>query len=374
MKKILYACLFMAAGFSAPAQLSTPPSGDNQKASVTQWIGPASVTVNYSSPDVHGPNGEDRKGHIWGELVPYGFTDQGFGSSKAAPWRAGANENTTITFSHDVTIGGKPLKAGTYGLFLAVEKDGTSQWIFSKNANSWGSYFYDEKQDALRVPAPLTDAAYTEYLTYGFDERKAASAQAFLQWENKRSAFTVGVPNVNTLYVDRMREELFGTTIGFTYQPWMEAAQFCAQNKVNLDEALTWADYAISGPYIGKEDFSSLETKALVLTAMGRDTEADALMTRAVKHPSASVQSIHQYGRSLLAAGKKDKALEVFKLNRQLHGDDKFTTYIGLARGYTAVGDKKNAIRNWEIAIKNLPADQKANLNAYQAEMNKLKG
>jgi len=374
MKKLLYAFMLVTAGFTATAQLTQPPSGDNQKASVTQWIGPASVTITYNSPDVHGPNGEDRKGHIWGELVHYGFIDQGFGSSKAAPWRAGSNENTTITFSNDVTINGKPLKAGTYGLFLDVEKDGPSNWIFSKNYSGWGSYFYDAKEDALRVPAPLTDAPYTEWLTYGFDGRESKQANAFLQWENKRIGFTVGVPNVNDLYIARMRQELVGTTMGFTYQPWMEAAQFCAQNKVNLDEALTWADYAISGPFVGKEDFESLQTKALVLTALGRDSEADDIMGKAVKHPTATVQSVHQYGRALLAAGKKDKALEIFKLNRQLHGSDTFTTYVGLARGYTAVGDKKNAIKNWEMAIKNLPQDQKANLNAYQAELNKLKG
>lgn len=374
MKKIFYLSLFLAAALSASAQLSQPPNGDNQKSSVIQWIGLASVTVTYSSPNVHGPQGEDRKGHIWGELVPYGFNDLGFGSSKAAPWRAGANENTIITFSHDVTVEGKPLKAGTYGLFLDVEKDGPSHWIFSKNAASWGSYFYDVKDDALRVPAQFTDAPYTEWLTYGFDGREPSSTIAYLQWENKRIGFTVAVPNINQLYVDRMRQELFGTTTGFDYQPWMTAAQFCAQNKVNLDEALTWADYAISGQFVGREDFSSLQTKALVLSAMGKESEADAIMGKAIKHPTASVQSIHQYGRTLLAAGKTQKALDVFKLNRQLHADDTFTTYVGLARGYTAAGDKKNAIKNWEIAIKNLPADQKGNLNAYQAELKKLKG
>ena len=136
MKKFLAITLIFLAGGTAFAQITLPPSGDNQKSSVTQWIGPVSVTVTYSSPNVHGPNGDDRKGHIWGELVHYGFVDQGFGSSKAAPWRAGSNENTIITFSHDVTISGKELKAGTYGLFLDVEKEGDWNWIFSKNSTS----------------------------------------------------------------------------------------------------------------------------------------------------------------------------------------------------------------------------------------------
>ena len=89
--------------------------------------------------------------------------------------------------------------------------------------------------------------------------------------------------------------------------------------------------------------------------------------------PTASMQDIHQYGRSLLAAGKKEKAMEVFKLNRQKHPEDNFTTYVGLARGYTALGDKKNAVKNWETAIKNLPDNQKQNLSFYQGELKKVK-
>jgi len=111
-----------------------------------------------------------------------------------------------------------------------------------------------------------------------------------------------------------------------------------------------------------------------VLDALGRSAEAEAEMDKAIKHPTATVQLVHQYGRTLLAAGKSQKALEVFKLNRQLNPKDAFTTYVGLARGYTATGDKKNAIKNWEIAIKNLPENQKGSLKAYEAELTKLKG
>jgi tetratricopeptide (TPR) repeat protein len=375
MKKILSIIMSLAMGFTAFAQsISVPPSGDNQKSSVTQWIGPVSVTINYSSPNVQGPGGEDRKGHIWGELVHYGFIDQGYGSSKAAPWRAGANENTTITFSHDVKIQGKDLKAGTYGLFLDVEKEGPWHWIFSTNSARWGSYYYDPKEDALRVETSPEDSEYSEYLTYSFAAREANNTVAYLQWENKRISFKVEVANINQLYVDKMRGELMGNRMGFDYQPWMDAAQFCAQNKINLEEALTWADNAISGQFIGREDFASLQTKAQVLYALSRDAEADAVMNKAIKHPTANVPEVHQYGRSLLAAGKTQKAMEVFKINRQLHPNDTFTTYVGLARGYAAVGDKKSAIKNWETAIKNIPENQKGFLPQYEAEVKKLKG
>jgi hypothetical protein len=374
MTKILSTAFLVLATISGFSQgLTQPPSGDNQKASVTQYIGPVTVTIDYSSPDVHGPRGEDRKGKIWGELVHYGFIDQGFGPSKSAPWRAGANENTTITFSHNVKINGKDLAAGTYGLFLDVEQQGEWNWIFSNNSKSWGSYFYDPKEDALRVATTPAESPYTEYLTFNFESREPQSAVAVLQWENKKVPMKIEVPNMNEVYVNIMRDQLRGD-LGFDHRNLMAAAQFCVSRKTNLEEALVWADWAISQPYFGREEFASLQTKASVLRALGKDAEADAIMTKAINHQTATVQDIHQYGRMLLGEGKKDKAMEVFKFNRQKHPEDTFTTYVGLARGFTAVGDKKNAIKNWEVAIKNLPAERKQELKFYEEEVKKLKG
>jgi tetratricopeptide (TPR) repeat protein len=362
--------IIVATGVSQ--KLTTPPSGDNQKSKVTQFIGPVEVSIFYSSPDVHGPNGEDRTGKIWGEVAHYGFIDQGFGPSKAAPWRAGANENTIFTVSHDVKIEGKELKAGTYGLFLAVSKEGPFTWIFSKNSSSWGSYFYDPKEDALRVDVMPLEAPYKEWLTFGFEDRLPASATAYLRWEKKRIPFKIEVPNANEIYVAKMREELRGE-VGFKQENWITAAQFCAQNKINLEEALKWVDMSVSNPFIGVENFTTMQTRSMIFQAMGRESEANAAMDKAIKDPSATVQAIHQYGRTLLAAGKKEKAMEVFKYNAQKNPNDKFTPNVGLARGYTALGDKKNAIKYWELALKNLPEDQKANKAFYEGEINKLK-
>jgi hypothetical protein len=160
MKKIYF--FFCLLFLCSPAfgqelsEISTPPDGDNQKGEVSQWIGPVKITIAYHSPRVHF-KGTERTGHIWGELVQYGFFDDGFGPSKAMPWRAGANESTTITFSHDVKVEGNDLKAGTYALFLDVEKAGPWNWIFSSNIG-WGSYQYEQKNDVLRVPATPKDA------------------------------------------------------------------------------------------------------------------------------------------------------------------------------------------------------------------------
>jgi tetratricopeptide (TPR) repeat protein len=358
------------------SELSLPPNGNNQRAEVSQWIGLVKISIAYHSPNVHGGGGRDRAGHIWGELIPYGFFDEGFGPSRSTPWRAGANESTTVTLSHDVRVEGKDLKAGTYALFLKLEKDGPWVWIFSTRSTGWGSYQYDPKDNALQVAVNPQPAPYTEFLTYGFDERRPDSAVAFLQWENKRIPFKIEVPNVNELYVAQMRKELEGWP-GFNYLNWQTAAQFCADNKSNLEEALAWAEKAISEPFRnaarGREDFSTLGTKAAVLQAMGRGAEADATMDKAIRLPATSSLSIYQYCARLLAAGKKERALEVARLNQQQHPEEKFWTYIGLARANTAAGDRNNAIKNWETALLNVPASQRTQVPAYEGALKNLK-
>jgi hypothetical protein len=98
-KKLMPIIFFLFGGNCFAQGLSIAPDGGNKKASVNEIIGITNVTIHYDRPGVKG-----REGKIWGGLVPYGFTDQGFGTSRAAPWRAGANENTTISFSTDVEM------------------------------------------------------------------------------------------------------------------------------------------------------------------------------------------------------------------------------------------------------------------------------
>ena len=373
MKQINLFLIILLTTYTAYSQsISLPPSGDNQKAEVSQWMGPVKVNIAYNSPDVTAPNGENRKGKIWGALVPYGLNDLGFGTSKAAPWRAGANENTVFTVSHDVEIEGKTLKAGKYGLHIIVEEGDSWTIIFSHNSSSWGSYFYNEAEDALRISASVEEAPYTEYLTYGFENRQLDQCTSFLQWENKKVSFDISVSNINELYLSTIRNELRNSA-GFTYMNWVQAANFCIQNDMNLEEALVWADNAISMPYIGRENFTTLQTKASVLQKLGKNDEAEVIMAKAVEHPTASVTDIHSYGRSLIASGKTSKALEVFMMNKEKHPEEQFTTNVGLARAYEANGDTKKAIKHWEIAIDNIPENQKPNLPYYESEVKKLK-
>src|SRR4029077_12986836 len=174
------------------AQLTTTPSGGNKKAVVGERIGITDVTIHYGRPGVKG-----REGKIWGQLIAPGFNDLGFGSSKAAPWRAGANENTTIVFSTDVKVEGQSLAAGKYGFFIAYDPNECTV-IFSKNSSSWGSFFYDMKEDALRVKVkPVATDKSVEWLKYEFIDEKENSATIALEWEKLMIPFKVEVDYIN---------------------------------------------------------------------------------------------------------------------------------------------------------------------------------
>ena len=333
--------------------ITLPPDADNERAEVVQQIGMVRAALEYHSPDVHGPNGEDRRGKIWGVLVPWGIHDLGFNGRKG-PWRAGANENTVFSVSHPVLIEGKPLAAGRYGVHMLA---GEGEWtiIFSKNSSSWGSFSYDQAEDALRVTVKPEKAPYREWLTYDFTDRRPDRATVALLWEELRVPFTITVPDPAGLYIDNMRLELRNAA-GFRWQSWQAAAQYCLQQNRNLPEALTWAETAITLPGIGQTNFSTLSTKAQILAKMSRTEEATAVMAKALDLPGTTVFEIHQYGRQLLAQGKPQEALAVFEKNAKRFGDT-WPVHVGLARGYSATGDYKTALKHAELALPQAPDD-----------------
>ena len=334
--------------------LSTPPNGDNQKASVTQHIGLVKVTIDYSSPDVHAPNGEDRRGKIWGTLVPYGLTNLGFGTCTECPWRAGANENTVFTVSHDVKVNGQPLKAGSYGLHIIPMKDEDWTVIFSNNHTSWGSFTYDAREDALRVKAKPAKSEYHEYLTYEFTERKPAQATVALKWEDVELPWTITVDNPTDLHLARIREELRDSK-GFTWQNWVAAAQYALQAQ-RPNDALEFADRAVNFTFIGQENFQTLSTLASAQAAAGKTEEAKATREKALNHRTASPIDIHGYGRQLLTQGRKEDALRIFELNAKRYPNT-WPVHVGLARGYSAVGRYKDALKHAKLALAQAPDD-----------------
>jgi tetratricopeptide (TPR) repeat protein len=330
--------------------LTVAPSGGNKKASVSERIGLTDVTIHYDRPAVKG-----REGKIWGQLVHTGFTDQGFGSSKSAPWRAGANENTTFEFTTPVKINGQSLPAGKYGFFIAYDPN-ESTLIFSRNSTSWGSYYYDDKEDALRVkikPQPLDKTV--EWLKYEFSDQTENTATVTMQWERLSFPFKIEADYVNdqlTSFRNELRAEK-----GFIWQSWNQAAAWCLQRNVNLDQALTWADTATSAIFGGDKAFPAWSVKAQILEKLGRQEEAAQVMKSSLAF--ANMNEIHQYGRLLIQQKKPKEALEVFKTNFQKN-PNQFTTLMGLMRGYSANGDYKNALKYGNQALPLSPANQKA--------------
>ena len=342
-----------AALFAQSPGLTLPPSGNNQKAAVTQFVGPIKITIDYSSPSVHSTTGEDRRGQIWGKLVPYGTTNPGVGSGKPMPWRAGANENTIFSASENILVEGKPLAAGKYGLHMIP---GQEEWtvVFSKNSSAWGSFFYDPADDELRVNVKPHKHEYREWLTYEFPVRRPDETVAELQWEELAIPIAIKA-NVKESYISHLQHDLTGFA-GFDYRSYVAAAQFCLQSNTNLDLGMQWAEAAVSKPNIGQANFDTLSTKAQFQSKLGKNAEAKATMQAALNDPATTSLQIHLYGRQLLTMKKPAEAMEVFKLNETRNGD-KWPVHVGLARGYSATGDIQKALEHAKKALPQAPDD-----------------
>lgn len=347
MKTTLRIAFFMVlAGpaFSQIMPLTMTPPGGNRKASVSEQIGIVKVSITYSRPGVKG-----REGKIYNTPVAhYGFVDLGHGTSTAAPWRAGANENTAITFSHPVKIEGKDLPAGSYGFFISLGEE-ESTLIFSKISNSWGSYYYDPAQDALRVTVknrPLGESV--EWLKYEFIDQTENSATIAMSWEKRMIPFKVEA-DVHALQIAAFENDFRTTRI---YYDYIQAAQYCVQNNVALDKALEWIDRGISFRVMGEKNFRTLSTKASILMKMDRTDEAKKVMQEAI--PLGTVTDVHFWGRTLVNMKEKEEAFKVFKLNYDKHPNI-YTTNVGLARGYSAIGDYKKALTYIKAALPQAP-------------------
>jgi hypothetical protein len=320
----------------ADAQLKSLPRGANKKAFIGEQIGITDVVIHYSRPGV-----KKREDHIWGELIPVGFTELGYGTKKPAPWRAGANENTTIEFSTDVKIEGQNLPAGRYGFFVAYGPE-ECILIFSKNSTSWGNFFYDPAEDALRVKVkPVKTDKSTEWLKYEFTEQTPSSAVVQLQWEKLMIGFRIDVDVIKTQIASYRRELRGDKALPGNWQAWNEAAAYCAANNTNLEEGLAWADSSTSYIFGGTESFTAWQTKAAILDSMGRKAEAAVIMKKAL--PYGNQLEVYVYGLSLITAKEPKEAMEIFKMNYSKHPDNLFTS-IGMASGYSALGDYKTAL------------------------------
>ncbi|NRA91742.1 MAG: DUF2911 domain-containing protein [Psychroserpens sp.] len=351
--------LFLLLGFNSNAQINAPRG--SQMATVSQRVGISDITITYSRPSVNGRE-------IWGQLVPYGMNDLGFGTSKAAPWRAGANENTTITFSHDVQVEGKSIKAGTYGLHLEVKPDNTATLILSYDANSWGSYFYDASMDALRAEIRTDEAPHHELLTYEFNTVQANSATASLVWEKKAFPFEISF-DVPTIVLDEFRDSAKGRA-GFFRQNWEQAANYALNNNGDLNEALSWIDGAIAGNFYSQKTITNLGIKAQILSKLGRNEDFAAIMDEA--SGIANAKQLNTMGYQMINIKDYDRALTYFKKAAKMDPENP-NVYDSLGQAYKLMGKNKEAIKHFKKSLSmNPPANVKANSEKHLKELGAL--
>src|SRR5436190_1300398 len=325
MKKLIAASILLFTIFQTTiAQMDLPPSGGNPRATLTEEVGITSITIKYSRPDVNG-----REGKIWGTLIPYGFASQNLNTNKNdMPWRAGANETTTITFEHDVKIEGKDIKAGTYCLYMAVYPDKATV-IFSKQADNWGSFFYEEKNDVLRVDVkPVALDKSVEWLKYEFIEQREKYCVIALQWEKLSIPFRVDV-DVDNIVLARMKEQVTGQR-GFTPLNLTAAANYFLNKNINLDDAMAWSQRAAIF-----KSFATLNTLGTAYTKLNRLKEADSTMNEALVF--AIPNQYLNYGRALITAKRSDRALEIFNASQKKNGDV-FQVNAGFMSYYSAKG------------------------------------
>ena len=363
MKKIQLLAAILLFTATAFAQLDLPASGNNTRATISEEVGITSITIKYSRPDVN-----KREGKIWGDgnVVTYGFSTQNYITNKnTSPWRAGANENTIIIFEHDVKVEGQALKAGTYSLHMAMGADNVTL-IFNTQSEAWGSFYYDEKYDALRVNVkPVALDKSVEYLKYEFIEHKEKYCVIAMQWEKLSVPFKVDV-DVDNIVLARLREQLTSQR-GFNSSNLVTAAQFCLNKNINLEEALAWSTRAINGAG-GQKTYITLRNLAVAYEKLNRIPEADSTMNEALLIATANQYTA--YGRTLITQKRVDKAIEVFTASQKRYGDV-FGVNGGFMSGWSAKGDFKKAIMYAEKAMAQAPSD--ASKKQMEGNIAKLK-
>lgn len=306
----------------------------SQQALVRQRIGITDITITYHRPLVGG-----RK--VWGGLVPLGQV-----------WRAGANENTTIEFSTPVQVEGKSLPAGKYGLHMIPNPD---KWtiIFSKMAVAWGSYTYDQKEDALRVDVKPRENEMEEALEYEFEDLKPDSALATLKWEKLAVPFRVSITDADSV-LPGIRDELRGHA-QYEWQKLAEAAQYCVAKKINLDEALRWAEQSINI----EERFDNLSLKADILKALNKAEEAKTVWTRALE--KADVPQLYSYARRMQSEKRDAEAMEMFQTVVKRAPQDVF--------GHLASARMKSAGADFEAAAEEMKRAQAVSQSEEQKKV-----
>lgn len=221
MKKLITLLMVFAVTFTVNAQIETPQPSPSQK--MEQKVGLTDVTVEYSRPSMKGRT-------VFGNLVPYGKL-----------WRTGANQNTMVTFSTDVMIGGKTVKAGSYAIFTTPNKD---NWevVFYSDTNNWGTpQNWDESKVAAKVTAEVYDIPMDiETFTISFDDLTNDSAVLGIMWEKVYVGVKIEVPTDKK--VSAAIEKVMN---GPSADDYYAAARYYLESGKDINQAVVWMDKAI---------------------------------------------------------------------------------------------------------------------------------
>jgi len=312
--------LFIFFTYSAAQNLSLPQP--SPKASVVQTVGLTDIKIDYHRPGVKGRE-------VWGKLVPYD-----------AVWRAGANENTTISFSDEVMINGQSLPAGTYGLHMIPSQN---EWtvILSKNYWAWGSFTYNQNEDALRLKVKPVTAEYQEWLSYSFENLSPNSVDVVMHWEKLKVLFKIEIDQ-KKIITQHFNKELGGLD-QFFWQPWNQAATYAYQNDFDVDQALQWVDRSINM----NRNFQNLWTKANLLEKKGDINQSETLREEA--WAVSTEADINALGYQYLFSNQIDKAIEIFKKNVEDYPDS-WNVYDSLGEGYAVKGEIELAKKYYQKA------------------------
>lgn len=247
MRKLLLTAVACISLFIADAQLRTPAPSPTQ--TIKQDFGLGSIELSYSRPGIKG-----RK--VFGDLVPYGKV-----------WRTGANQATTISFADDVTIGGKPVKAGKYGLLTIPDK---RNWtiVISKQLDVTSPAQYKQDQDVVRVEAKTMDMDDAmETFTMQFANIKPTSCDLHIMWDKTAVSFPI------TTDVDTKVMAQIDQLMNKDNHPYFGAAMYYMDNGKDLNQALVWFDKAVE---LQPNAFFIHHQRANALAKLGKKAEARA--------------------------------------------------------------------------------------------------
>jgi tetratricopeptide (TPR) repeat protein len=251
--------------------------------------------------------------------------------------------------SDPVSIEGRPLPKGTYGLHMIP---GANSWtiIFSKMAVAWGSYTYNKSEDALRVDVkPQTITENEEALEYEFENPTANSVTVTMKWEKLAVPFHVSVNDADSVFPS-IRNQLRGRA-QYSWSPPNDAANFALEKKTNLDEALKWADLSIQN----EERFENLSTKADLLKALNKPDEAKKIWDHAIE--LATPAQMYTHARQLQSQHRDAEAMEIFNDVAKKAPADVFG-HLAQARIKSAGGDFDGAATEVRAALAVAPSDQ----------------